>query len=135
MDLAIQNHQDRDKLWCCLFLKLWKNANHSLLDSIFYSELCKYTRVSDCPLSSLEHFFALIPRHTSFSYSINNGFKLILGRVNFVIVLNHDLYISLTLIALMTDVVLSSGLYLGVLIQKLCLHLLDNYGNDVLDFD
>ena len=28
---------------CCLFLMLWKNANYSLLDSIFCSKFCKCT--------------------------------------------------------------------------------------------
>ena len=72
---------------------------------IFASNLCKCTRVSDCPLSSLEKFLAVIPRYTSFTYSNDNGFKLLLGRVNFVTVLNHSLYVSLTLIALITDIV------------------------------
>ena len=61
---------------CCLFLMLWKNANHSLLNSIFCSKLWKCTRVSDCPLLSLEQFLALILRYTSCTYSIDNGFTL-----------------------------------------------------------
>ena len=85
---------------CCLFLMLWKNANHSLLDSIFWSKLCKSTSVSDCPLSFLEQFLALIPRYASRTYSIehtlswthSNGFKLPLGRMNFITVLNHPLH-------------------------------------------
>ena len=40
---------------CCLFLVLWKNASHSLLDSIFCSKLCKCIHVSDSPFSLLEH--------------------------------------------------------------------------------
>ena len=71
----------------------------------FVLNFCKSTRVSDCPLSSLEQFLALILRYKSFAYSIDNGFKLLLGRVNFITVLNHSLYISLTLIAPMTDIV------------------------------
>ena len=63
-----------------LILMLRKNVNHSLLDSFFCSKLTKFTRVSKCPLSSLEQFLALIPRHTSCTYSIDNGFKLPLGQ-------------------------------------------------------
>ena len=40
------------------------------------------TRVSDCPLLSLDMFLALIPRGISFTYTIDNGFKLQLDRVN-----------------------------------------------------
>ena len=74
---------------CCLFLMLWKNANHSLFDSIFYSNLCKCTRVSDCPRLSLEQFLALVPQYISCTYFINNGFKLPLGQ--------NELYNSLKL--------------------------------------
>ena len=59
---------------------LWKNTNHSLFDNIFSSKLCKRTRVSGCPLLSLEQFLALIPRYASCTYSIDNGFKLPLGQ-------------------------------------------------------
>ena len=72
---------------CCLFLMLWKNANHSLLDSIFCSKPSKCTQDSDCPFSFLEQFLIQIPRYTLFTYSIDNDFKLLPGRVNFVIVL------------------------------------------------
>ena len=68
-------------------------------------KICKCTRVSNCPLSSLEQFLALILRYISFIYSVDNGFNLALGIVNFMTVLNHFLYVSLTLIALMTDMV------------------------------
>ena len=85
-DVTLQNHQHRQK-WvtsklrkCCLFLMLWKNANHSLLDSIFCSKFWKCLRVSDSPLLSLELFLALIPRYTSCTYSIDNGVKLSLGQ-------------------------------------------------------
>ena len=78
---------------------LWKNANHSLLDSIFCFKLFKSTRVSDCPLLSLGKFLALIPRYILLTYSIDNEFKLLLVTVNFITVLNHSLYVSLTLIA------------------------------------
>ena len=88
---------------CCLFLMLWKNANHSLLDSIFYSKPSKCTQDLDCPLSFLEQFLIQIPRYKLFTYSINNDFKLLPGRVNFVIVLYHSLYVTLT--ALTTDIV------------------------------
>ena len=50
---------------------LWKNVDLSLLGCIFSSKLCKYTRVSECHLSSLEQFLVIIPRHTSFTYSID----------------------------------------------------------------
>ena len=46
-----------------------------------------------------------VPLYTSFTYSIDQGFKLLLGRVSFVTVLKHSLYVSLTLTALMTDIV------------------------------
>ena len=59
---------------------LWKNANHSLFDSISCSKLCKFTCVSDCPRLSLEQFLVPIPQYTSCTYSINNGFKLPLGQ-------------------------------------------------------
>ena len=59
---------------------LWKNANHSLFDSISCSKLCKFTCVSDCPRLSLEQFLVLIPQYTSCTYSINNGFKLPLSQ-------------------------------------------------------
>ena len=84
-----------------LILDVMKNANHSLLDSIPCSKLS--THVSDCSLSSLEQFLIQIPRYTLFTYSIDNGFKLLPGRVNFIIVLYHSLYV--TLIAFMTDIV------------------------------
>ena len=74
---------------CCLFLMLWKIANHSLLNSIFCSKPCKCTRVSDYPLLSVEKFLALMPRYTSCTYSIDNGFKLPLGQ--------NELYNSLKL--------------------------------------
>ena len=74
---------------CCLFLMLWKNVNHSLLNSIFCSKPCKCTRVSDYPRLSIETFLALIPRYTSCAYSIDNGFKLPLGQ--------NELYNSLKL--------------------------------------
>ena len=47
---------------------------------------------------------ALIPRCTSLTYSVDNGFNLLLGRVIFMTVLNPYLYVSLTVIALMTDI-------------------------------
>ena len=72
---------------------LWKNADHSLLSCIFCSKLSKCTRVSNCPLSSLEQFLALIPLYTSFTYSIDNGFKIPLGNVNVITVSNHSLYL------------------------------------------
>ena len=72
---------------------LWKNADHSLLSCIFCSKLSKCTRVSNCPLSSLEQFLAQIPLCTSFTYSTDNGFKLPLGSVNAKTVLNQSLYI------------------------------------------
>ena len=72
---------------------LWKNADHSLLTCVFCSKLCKCTRVSNCSLSSLEQFLALIPLYTSFTYSIDNGFKLTLGSVNVITVLNYSLYL------------------------------------------
>ena len=84
---------------------LRKNANHFLLSSIFYSKLCERTYVLDCSLSSLEQFLSLIPRYKSFTYSTDNDFKLLIGRVNFVTVLSHCFYVSLTLVALMTDIV------------------------------
>ena len=87
---------------CCLFLMLWKNASRSLLGSIFCSKPLKCTHVSDCPLSFSEQFLALIPRYTSFTYFTDNGFKPLLGRVNFIIILYHSLYV--TLIPLMTDI-------------------------------
>ena len=71
---------------------LWKNADHSSLSCIFCSKLCKCTRVSNYSLSSLEQFLSLIPLYTSFIYSIDNGFKLPLGSVNVITVLNHSLY-------------------------------------------
>ena len=71
---------------------LWKNADHSLLICIFCSKLSKCTRVSNCPLSSLEQFFALIRLYASFTYSIDNGFKLPFGSMNVITVLNHSLY-------------------------------------------
>ena len=74
-----------------------------ILDIVENAKLCKYNRVSDCPLSCLEQFLAPIPRYIWFTYSINNDFKLILGRVNFITSLNHYLHVSLTLIALMTN--------------------------------
>ena len=82
----------------------WKNANHSLLDNIFCCKLCKCTRVPDCLLSSREQFLALIPWYISSTYTAN-GFKILLGRVNFMSVLSLPLYVSLTLIAVMTDIV------------------------------
>ena len=108
---------------CCLFLILWENANYSLMDSVFCFRICKCTLVSDCPTSTLEQFLALIPRYTPLTYSIDNGFKLLLGRVNFVTVLNHSLYVSLTLIALMTYIY--RGIHLVVFIHKPCFHQLD----------
>ena len=72
---------------------LWKNADHSLLSCIFCSKLCKCTRVSICPLSSLEQFLALIPLYKSLTYPIDNSFKLPLGSVNDITVLNHSLYL------------------------------------------
>ena len=63
---------------------LWKNVDYSFLSCIFWSKLCKCTHVWNCPLSSLEQFLALIPVYTSFTYSVDNGFKLPLGSVNFV---------------------------------------------------
>ena len=69
----------------CFILMLWKNAKHSLLDSIFCSKLCKCTGVSDCLLSSLEQSLALI--------ILMMNLKLPLGRVNFMTVLNHSLYL------------------------------------------
>ena len=80
----------------------WKNV-----------KLCKCTRVSNCPLLSLEQFLGLISRCTSFTYSIDNEIKLQLGRVNFITVLNHSLNVSLTLIALMTDTVSIVGFTWG----------------------
>ena len=53
--------------------------------------------------SFLEQFLIQIPRYTLFTYSIDNDFKLLPGRVNFVIVLYHSLYVTLT--ALTTDIV------------------------------
>ena len=126
--LTLQNHKEM-----LLIIDVLKNANQSLLGSFFCHKLCKCTRFSDCPLSSMEQFLALIPRYTSFTFCIDNGFKLLLGRVNFITVLNHSLYISLALVALITEIV-SSRLHLGVLIHKPCLHQLDNYGNGVLEF-
>ena len=41
---------------------LWKN-----------DKLCRWSRVSDCPFSSLEQFSALITRYILFTYSIDNG--------------------------------------------------------------
>ena len=66
---------------------IWKNV-----------KLCKCTRFSDCPLSSLEQFLAL-------QNSADNGFKLLLVRVNFLTVLHHSLYVYLILVALMNDTV------------------------------
>ena len=126
--LTLQNHKEM-----LLIIDVLENANQSLLGSFFCHKLCKYTHFSDCPLSSMEQFLALIPRYTSFTFCIDNGFKLLLGRVNFITVLNHSLYISLALVALITEIV-SSRLHLGVLIHKPCLHQLDNYGNGVLEF-
>ena len=72
---------------------LWKIVDHSLLSYIFCSNFCKCTHVSHCPLSSLEQFLALIPLYASFTYSIDNGFKLSLGSVNVITVLHHSLYL------------------------------------------
>ena len=85
-----------------LIFDVMEKCNHSVLDSVFCSKLRKFTQFSDCPPSSLEQFLALIPRYTSFTYCTGNGFKLLLGRVNFITVLNHSL---ITLIALTTDIV------------------------------
>ena len=116
-----------------LIFDVLENSNQSLLDRIFYSKRCKCTRVSDCPLSSLEHFLALIPQYKSFTYTVDNDFKLLIGRVNFMTVLSHSLYFSLNLIALMTDTVsIIQRPDLSVLIHKL--HQTDNYGNNILDF-
>ena len=54
-----------------------KNANHYLLSCIFRFKLCKCTRFSDCPLSPLEEFLALIalfdarPLHTLMIMALN----------------------------------------------------------------
>ena len=72
---------------------LWKNPDHSLLSCIFCPKHCKCTLVSNCPLSSRKQFLALIPLYTSFTYSIDNGFKLPPGSVNVITVLNHSLYL------------------------------------------
>ena len=81
---------------------LWKNADHSLLSWIFCSKLCKCSRVSNCPLSSLEQFLALIPLYISFKYSIENGFKLPLRSVNVTTVLNHSLYLYILFCCFLT---------------------------------
>ena len=72
---------------------LWKHANYSLLSCIFCSKLHKWTCVSNCPLSSLAQFLALIPLCRSFAYSIDNGFNLPLSSVNVITVINHSLYL------------------------------------------
>ena len=72
---------------------------------IFCSKLCKDIPVSSCPLSCLEQFLPLISRYTSFTYPIDNGFKLPLDRMNFITVLNHCFHVSFDLIALTTDTV------------------------------
>ena len=98
---------------------LCKNGNYSLWDSIFCSKLCKLTHVSDCLLLSLEQLLALIPRYISFIYCIDNGFKILLRRVNFIIALNQSLYVFLILIAFMTGIVsIIQRVSLGVLIHN-----------------
>ena len=58
--------------------------------------------MSQVILSFLEQFLALIPRYTLFTYFTDNGFKSLLGRANFIIILYHSLYV--TLIPFMTDI-------------------------------
>ena len=54
--------------------------------------------------------------------------------MNFITVLNHSFYVSLILIALTTDVVsIFQRASYGVLDSQALL-ILDNYGNDILDF-
>ena len=101
---------------------------------MFCFKLCKCIHVSDCLLSSQEQFFVLIPRYTSFTYSTDNGFKLLLRRVNFITVLDYSLYVSLTLIILTTDIasIIQRALFGSVDSQVLLTS--DNYGYEVLDF-
>ena len=77
----------------CKWIKemLWKNADHFLLSCIFCSKFCKFTRVSNCSVSSLEQFLPLIPLYTSFTYSIDKTFKLPPSSVNVITVWNHSL--------------------------------------------
>ena len=99
---------------CCLFLMLWKNK-----------QLSKWTRALDCPLSSLEQIHT-IPRYISFTHCVNNGYNLILGRVNFITVLNHSLYISFALKAVMNDVVfITKRAYFMGVVDSQALHQFD----------
>ena len=105
----------------CLLLYSWLHSNEIL-------------NVSFSLLTSIgTNILALISRQTSFTYSIDNGFKLLLGRVNFITVLKHSLYVSLTLIVLTTNKVsiIQRASFGGVDSQALLTS--DNYGNDILD--
>ena len=45
---------------CCLFLMLWKNANHSLLGSNLCSKLSRRTHVSDTHVSLISFFSRVV---------------------------------------------------------------------------
>ena len=108
----------------CIKEMLWKNADHSLLSSIYCSKFCKCTRVSNCPLSPLEQFLALVCLYTSFTYSIDNGFKLPLGSVKVITILNHSLYVKILFYCFQTychirpDFVLLNNIWVGCFIIR-----------------
>ena len=96
--LIVLNHYRRDVsyFWCyekMLPILYW--AASFVLN--FWNAL-----MSQVILSFLEQFLALIPRYTLFTYFTDNGFKSLLGRANFIIILYHSLYV--TLIPFMTDI-------------------------------